>query len=87
MSETSRVRPRRIIRGYGNLRAFTGYGRSQTKEFIARGEFPAPMQLGPLGSRAIGWFEEDIVAWQEKIAAQKQPGKSSKQREAGKEVD
>ena len=73
MSETSRVRPRRIIRGYGNLRAFTGYSQSQTKEFIARGEFPAPIQLGP---RAIGWFEDDIAAWQEKIAARNQGGKS-----------
>ena len=74
MSNETRVRPRRIIRGYGNLRAFTGYGPSQTKEFIARGEFPKPMKLGP---RAVGWFEDDIAEWQEKIAARNQPGKSS----------
>jgi len=73
MGNETRVRPRRIIRGYGNLRAFNGYGASQTKEMIARGEFPAPMKLGP---RAVGWFEDDIAEWQEKIAAGQNKGAS-----------
>ena len=32
---------------------------------IARGDFPAPMKLGP---RAVGWFEETIRVWQDQIA-------------------
>lgn len=37
-----------------------GYSRSSIYNFIASGEFPKPIRLGP---RAIGWLESDIDRW------------------------
>ncbi|MCC0059095.1 MAG: AlpA family phage regulatory protein [Hyphomicrobiaceae bacterium] len=63
MSEEKRAR--HVIRGWDGIRTFTGYGRTQLQDMIARGDFPAPMKLGP---RAVGWFEETIRVWQDQIA-------------------
>lgn len=38
----------------------TGLSRSTIYLRITRGEFPAPISLG---SRAVGWLEEDIDTW------------------------
>jgi prophage regulatory protein len=38
----------------------TGLSRSTIYDAIARGDFPAPLQLTP---RAVGWPEEQIAAW------------------------
>ncbi len=38
----------------------TGLSRSTIYLRISRGEFPAPISLG---SRAVGWLEEDIDTW------------------------
>jgi prophage regulatory protein len=45
----------------------TGYRRSTLYQKIKRGEFPAPIALGP---RAVAWPSEDIDRWiNERIAA------------------
>lgn len=41
----------------------TGLSRSTIYLRISKGEFPAPISLG---SRAVGWLEEDIHEWLEK---------------------
>lgn len=40
----------------------TGLGRSTIYDWMARGEFPKPVQLG---ARLVGWRESDIRAWLE----------------------
>ena len=40
-----------------------GISRSTLYRWIKSGDFPEPVQLGPPGSRAKGWFEEDIEEW------------------------
>ena len=57
---------RNIIRGWDSMRAVTGYGRTQLADKIAAGEFPAPVKLGP---RAVGWFEDEIADWQDRLVA------------------
>ena len=59
-------RAREIIRGWDGLRKFTGYGRTQLREMIKRGEFVAPVKLGP---RAVGWFADEVAEWQEQKLA------------------
>ena len=38
----------------------TGLSRSSIYLRISKGEFPAPISLG---SRAVGWLEEDVDTW------------------------
>lgn len=66
-------RARLIIRGWDRMRAFTGYGRTQLQQMIRDGEFPEPMRLGP---RAVGWFEEDVAAWQDGLGTHRASSKS-----------
>ncbi len=40
----------------------TGLGRSTIYDWMAKGEFPAPIKLG---GRAVGWPESEIAAWLE----------------------
>ena len=42
--------------------ATIGMGNSWLYEAIAKGEFPAPVQLG---ARAVGWRRADVEAWLE----------------------
>ncbi len=51
----------------------TGKKRSSIYADIAAGTFPAPI---PIGSRAVGWLENDIQAWQDARAA-KRVGKAA----------
>lgn len=42
-------------------------GQNSIRDLIARGEFPAPVPLGP---RAVGFVRDEIEAWKaERIAA------------------
>jgi prophage regulatory protein len=65
--------PRRVVRGDNERRLrriirlprveeITGRKRSAIYEGIASGTFPAPV---PLGARAVGWLEDEILDWQE----------------------
>ena len=42
----------------------TGLSRSSIYLAVSRNKFPKPMKLG---SRAIGWNEEALAQWQQKI--------------------
>jgi prophage regulatory protein len=53
--------------------AFSGYGRTQLLEAVKRGEFPAPVRLTASG-RAIGWIEEELVAWRDARKAARDGG-------------
>lgn len=45
----------------------TGLPRSTLYHHVAAGQFPRPI---PIGARAVGWLEEDVLKWQqERIAA------------------
>jgi predicted DNA-binding transcriptional regulator AlpA len=51
--------------------AFSGYGRTQLLEKVAEKEFPAPVPLSDTG-RAVGWLEEELVAWREARKAKRE---------------
>lgn len=38
----------------------TGLSRSSIYAYMAKGEFPKPIQLGP---RAVAWVEEEVQEW------------------------
>jgi prophage regulatory protein len=59
----------RIIRRR-ELPTFVGLQRTQINELIKRGEFPKPIPLSDSG-RAIGWVEDDVVAWQRQRLARR----------------
>lgn len=45
----------------------SGYARSSIYALMARGEFPKPVKLG---SKAVAWVEDEVLAWQtQRIAA------------------
>ena len=48
----------------------TGLSKSSIYAYMARGDFPKPIQLGP---RAVAWIEEEVQAWLfEKVAHRNQ---------------
>jgi prophage regulatory protein len=53
---------RKILRKRG-VKEATGLQDSQIYELMARGEFPRPVKLS---AQAVGWFEDEVIAWQEK---------------------
>jgi len=55
------------------VEAITGKKRSQIYDDIKNGKFPAPV---PLGDRAVGWIESEILAWQEARIAQRDATRS-----------
>ena len=57
---------KRIIR-LPKVQARTGLGRSSIYAGTADGTFPAQI---PLGSRAVGWDEDEVSAWIEKRIAE-----------------
>ena len=67
--EHSPRRARYMIRGWNGITAYTGYGRTQLQEMIKRGEFEPPMKIGP---RRVGWFEDVVRAWQDRLAASRE---------------
>ena len=46
----------------------SGKGKTALADAIARGEFPKPVKIGP---RAIAWFEDEIIEWQQQRAAER----------------
>lgn len=42
------------------VEALTGLSRSTIYAWMAQGKFPSPIKLG---AKAVGWLEEDILAW------------------------
>jgi prophage regulatory protein len=58
---------RRILR-LPEVRERTGKPTSSIYALVSRGEFPAPIPLGP---RAVGWLEEEVSAWVEARIAER----------------
>jgi prophage regulatory protein len=52
------------------VRSRTGLSRSSLYSKIAKGLFPRPMSLG---SRAVGWFEEDVDRWLDSLVEKQRP--------------
>ena len=49
-----------------DVEALSGLRRSSIYAFMKRGEFPKPI---PLGVRAVGWLESEILEWVESRTA------------------
>ena len=64
---------RRILRLY-EVEAATGKKRSQIYDDMAQGKFPQPV---PVGERAVGWIESEILEWQEARIAKRDSSKST----------
>jgi predicted DNA-binding transcriptional regulator AlpA len=60
---------RRILRKPAVLEA-TGYRATQLDLLVSQGKFPRPIRLSE-GGRAMGWFEDEIIAYQEARAAER----------------
>jgi prophage regulatory protein len=51
--------PRRLLR-LAEVKHHVGLGRSAIYDQIKRGDFPAPVHVGP---RAVAWASDQISAW------------------------
>ena len=58
---------RRVLR-YPAVLAATGYSKTQLQELIKQGKFSPPFSLSD-GGRAVGWFEDEVVEYQEQREA------------------
>ena len=73
---------KRIIR-LPKVQARTGLGRSSIYAGTADGTFPAQI---PLGSRAVGWDEDEVSAWIEKRIAKAKTHASMHINKAAEEI-
>ncbi len=55
----------RVILRWPEVRRLTGKSRTTVWRNVRAGTFPAPIQIGGDNSHAVGWFEDEVVAWQE----------------------
>ena len=60
---------RRILREPEVLQA-SGYRKTQLDLLIQQGKFPRPIRLSE-GGRARGWFEDEVIAFQEARRAER----------------
>ena len=56
------VRPRAILRT-AEVLELIGLSRTTIWRRVQAGDFPAPIRLGPAGSRAVGWRSEEVEEW------------------------
>lgn len=56
----------------GEVEGFAGLKRSSLYEAIAKGRFPKPV---PIGERAVGWLESDLLDWQRARIAERDTAK------------
>lgn len=59
---------RRLIR-LDEVAALTRLGKSTVRRLDAQGEFPRHVQLTP---RAVAWFEDEVFAWIEHRASERE---------------
>jgi prophage regulatory protein len=64
----------RIVRKQ-DLSKYVGLGRTVIAEMIAAGKFPKPIKVNDAG-RILGWFENEIIAWQQSRLALRDTGKN-----------
>lgn len=62
------IKPLEHILRRNEMKAATGYCIARIYQLIAEGRFPKPI---PLGDRAVGWLESDIVNWQQARIAER----------------
>lgn len=69
------VPARRLNRIYRKpeLQAFIGVRRTKVAELMENEDFPRPIKLTP-GGRAIGWLEDELIAWQQSRIAARDAG-------------
>jgi predicted DNA-binding transcriptional regulator AlpA len=68
---------RRVIRGYRNLKAFTGYSETQTRKRMRDGKHPLPIK--DEDQRACKWFEDEIAAMQAQLAKQRDAAQAKRE--------
>ena len=49
-----------VILRLPSVKARTGLGRSTIYAYVASGDFPRPVPLGP---RAVGWIQSEVEEW------------------------
>jgi prophage regulatory protein len=64
---------RRILRR-AQLPDYTGLQRSRINELIKLGRFPKPIMVG---ERTTAWFEDEVAAWQQQRAAERDAKKEA----------
>jgi predicted DNA-binding transcriptional regulator AlpA len=69
MDAINKSKLRTVVRWKAVLAA-TGYSKSQLEELIRRGQFPPPFPLSD-GARAVGWWQDELLAHQEQRDAQR----------------
>jgi predicted DNA-binding transcriptional regulator AlpA len=70
MSASNKSNKLRIVVRWPVVLKATGLSKSQVEEKIKEGLFPAPFPLSE-GGRAVGWFEDEIIEYQEQREAQR----------------
>jgi len=65
--------PERIYRN-PRVSEVTGYHQNYLRQLVRAGKFPPPIRLGGPGSRAVGWLESDILAYQRERIAKRDAG-------------
>jgi hypothetical protein len=68
---------RRVVRGYRNLKAFTGCGPTQTRKRMREGKHPLPIK--DEDQRACTWFEDEIAAMQAELAEQRDAAQAKRE--------
>ena len=69
MNAINKSKLRNVLRWPAVLAA-TGYSKTQLEVKIRGGQFPRPFPLSD-GGRAVGWWEDEIIAHQEQREAQR----------------
>jgi hypothetical protein len=73
-----RVRTARpVIKGYRQLRLYTGYGATQTRKRMKEGKHPLPIK--DEDQRACTWFEDEIAAMQAQLAEQRDAAQAKRE--------
>ena len=73
---------KRIIR-LPEVRGLTGLSQSSIYAGITEGTFPVQI---PLGSRAVGWYEDEVDAWIEQRGAKAQEHASMRVNKAAEDI-
>jgi prophage regulatory protein len=58
-----------------DLYPYVGLKRTQIEVLISQGRFPKPIRLA---DRAMGWAEDELIAWQQARIAERDAGASAK---------
>ncbi len=71
------TKPRRLLRRKAVLER-SGKTVSSLDRDIKMGLFPKPVRIGP---RSVAWFEDEIIAWQDRCSAARRLGQDKIKRD------